>query len=174
MKKFFGALLAVVVLLTANISHAAKIQPLAEIDAYNFFRNMGYEVDCSHFEYVRGRQFYYATIPEDPLIFSKDFANVEVYAEQKKGYIVEVALYLQEDADVSAMVAIIAKTLKSLDAAAFQTNQAAIEQNVTDWLNTLTLDDLTVAIDANRQLVFSREEQHGRILMISVKVGARD
>ena len=113
MKKLFGTLLAALVLLTATVTHAAKVQPLAEIDAYNFFLNMGYEVDCSHWERYEGKQLYAVMIPEDPLIISKDFANIELCAEMRKeGRVADVTLFFKAGSSGDEMSVIVIITAK--------------------------------------------------------------
>lgn len=172
MKNFFGALTVLVVLVLSNVTFAAKIQPLAEIDAQNFFLNMGYDVDCSHWERRNGKQFYFATLPEDPLVFSKDYDNVELYADMRTGRIVEINLYLQSDADAKILTTCVAKIISALDADAFKKNQAAIEQNIAEFIAVPAPAERTVAIDADRQFAFGKEELRGKVLMIHIQRAA--
>lgn len=176
MKKIFAAMLAIITLFTVNVSCAAKknvekFPALAEIDAYNFFRNMGYEVDCSYFETTRdGRQFYEAILPEAPLIFTKEFSNVEVFADKKKGHIVELRLYMKIKSDPSELTAMVAKAIKSLDADAFTANQAEIEKNIFQLMSTPQLpDDITVTINADRKYALHKEELRGRVLAVYIR-----
>lgn len=169
MKKIFATMLALAMLLTVNISHAAKVPVLADIDAENFFRNMGYEVDCSYWERKNGKIFFEATLPEDPFVIAKDFGNVEVFAEKKGGRIVELRLYMRKLNDTAALTAAVAKVIKALDAEAFTANQAAIEQGIMQFMNSPQLpDDSTVTITAERKFSLHKEEMRGRILAVHI------
>lgn len=172
MKKIFALLAALSVLIfSANISHAAK-QPepvlLADITAEEFFKNMGYEVDCSYWEKASdGRQLFFAMIPEEPLIISKDLANVDVYAEKRNGKIVEVVLYFKAAGDKGATASILSRAVKSLDENFFLENQATIEKRISDFLDaTQTTDEIfTVA----ERYVLQREDQSRAMLAIHIK-----
>ena len=171
MKKFFALLAALgVIIFSANISHAAK-QPepvlLADITAEEFFTHMGYEVDCSYWEKASGgRQLFFAMIPEEPLIISKDLANVEVYAEKRKGKIVEVVLYFKAAGDKSATASILARAVKSLDENIFTENRAAIEKRISDFLDApqTTAEIFTVA----DHYVLQKEEEGRAMLAIHI------
>ena len=169
MKKIFATLLAVVVLLIGNVSHAAdKLPALTDIDAENFYRNMGYEVDCSHWERTRdGRLLFEAMLPEDPLVIAKDFGNVDVYTD-KKWRIVEVRLYMRKIRDVNALTAIVAKTFKALDAETFTANQTAIEQGILQFMNSPQLPDDSTLDIADKKFALHKEEMRGRILVVHI------
>lgn len=170
MKKIFGALLVAIVLLTANITHAAKIQPLAEIDAYNFFLNMGYEVDCSHWERYEGKNLFAAMIPEEPLIISKEFANIEVCSEVRKGYIVDITLFFRAGSDGDEMTFIAAKVFNALNPDAFQTNQAAIEKSLAEFLSAPQVTETILNFDKTN-CALAKEIQRDTVI-ITIKVAA--
>lgn len=164
MKKFFGLLTLLVVLCAANISYAAKIQTLADIDAYNFFLNIGYEVDCSYWERTRdGKQLFAAIIPEEPLIISKESPNVEVYAEPRKGHVVEVVLYLRA-VEADALTAAVAKAVNALDAETFQANQSAVEQTISELLTSPQMTETILAFGTNRYAL-TKETQHVNLIV---------
>lgn len=173
MKKFFGTLLAALVLLTATATHAAKVQPLAEIDAYNFFLNMGYEVDCSHWERYEGKQLYAVMIPEEPLIISKDFANIELCAEMRKdGRVVDVTLFFNAGSSGDEMSVIATKVFRALDEAAFDENQAAIEQSLYEFLSTPKISDATLNF-GTKQIALAKEISRDAII-ITIKPASMD
>ena len=151
MRKFFCMLIVGVVMLAANGVFAAKPNVLAEIDAYNFYQNMGYEVDCSHFERVDGKIVFRTILPESPLSLSKDLPNVLVYVETRNNYVVEVDLYLDAGADKNSQVAFVAKVIEALDADVFQKNQAAIEKNIAQVMNAPDNQEMLVPISTDRR-----------------------
>lgn len=171
MKKIFALLLLSVVIFSANVTHAAKEKPFAEITAEEFFSNMGYEVDCSHWEYTRNRRrLFAAMLPEEPLVVAKDLANVEVIAEPTKGFILEVSLFLQAG-DEDATASMVARVINALDAELFGANQAAIEQKISDLMNSLNSpDEVLVTVNApDRNFILSKEAQRGKILLVQIK-----
>lgn len=172
MKKFFCALIVGVVILAANAADAAKYYPLAEIDAYGFYQNMGYEVDCSHFERVRGKMVFRTILIEDPLSIVKDTPNVLVYGEPRKGNLVEVDMYLVSTADKNLQAAFVAKVINALDAAAFQANKTSIEQSIAQLLNEKSPAEVNINIDEKRHYNLYKEEQRGNVLAIFIEDAA--
>ena len=165
MKKFFGTFIAALILMTATVTHAAKVQPLAEIDTYNFFLNMGYEVDCSHWERYEGKQLYAVMIPEEPLIISKDFANIELCAEMRKdGRVVDVTLFFNAGSSGDEMSVIATKVFRALDEAAFDENQAAIEQSLYEFLSTPKISDATLNF-GTKQIALAKEISRDAIII---------
>ena len=171
MKKFFMTLPVIVaIIFFANVTHAAKFQTLANITADEFFSNMGYEVDCTHWQRARdGRRVFATMIPEEPLIISKDYANVEVLAEKKNSMVTEVVLYFQTKSDTNSVAAIVAKALKSLDAEFFQANQPALEQSIGELLSTPN-PKVTVAVD----YLLSKEEADKKTFIVRIKPAKSD
>lgn len=170
MKKFFAALTVIVLLLIVNVSYAAeKLPALTDIDAENFYRNLGYEVDCSYWDRTRdGRLLFEAMIPEDPLVIAKDFGNIEVYTD-KKWRIVELRLYMRKVKDNAALTATVAKAIKALDAETFNANQAAIEQGILQFISTPQLpDDGILTVTADKKFALHKEEMRGRILAVHI------
>lgn len=172
MKKFFATLILSVVVLTAGVVHAARPQPLAEIDTYNFYQNMGYEVDCSHFERVDGKQLFSTILIEEPLAVSKDLPNMLVYADQRKGFILEIDMYLRGDGDKNEMAAFVAKVINALDPAAFQANQTAIEQSIAQLMNSPSPREVRLAVSANRHYTLYKEEDQGNALGVYIEAAA--
>ena len=171
MKKFFGTMLAAIVILSATVTHAAKFQPLAEVDAYDFFLNMGYEVDCSHWERYEGKQLYAAMIPEEPLIISKDFANIEVCCEMRKaGRVVDVTLFFAAGSGGDEMTVIAAKILRALDETAFDANSTALEQSLTEFLSAPKISDTTLDF-GTRRIALNKVIQRDAVI-ITIKLAA--
>lgn len=174
MKKFFFALIVGALIFAANSADAAKFHVLAEIDAYDFYQNLGYEVDCSHFDRADGKIIFRTILPEEPLSLSQDDPNVLIYAEPtKKSRIVEIDIYLQSDADKNLLTAFVTKVINALDPDAFQKNQAAIENNIARLINSNAPADVDIVLDAERKLNLYKEQLRGKVLAIFIE-DARD
>lgn len=164
MKKIFVTLTLLLVFVAANVTHAAKIQTLADIDTYNFFQNMGYEVDCSHWERLKGKKLFAAMIPEDPLIISKEFANIEVCAEQKKDFVLEVTLFFKAGSLGDEMSVIVNKVVKALNPEAFEANQAQIEQKIFELMSLPKMTD-TIITAADNRYALEKEIQSDKVVL---------
>ena len=162
MKKIFLALIVGMFLLTANTSFAAKLNPLAEISAEDFYQNLGYEVDCSHFERVDGKIVFRTILPEEPLTLSKDLPNVLVYNDTRRNYVVEIDLYLDDKAEKNLKAAFIAKVIAALDEETFKNNQASIEDKIDKFLSA-PVAETTLNISDKRQYKIFKEVDQGTL-----------
>ena len=172
MKKFFGALFVVMMIFSANV-YAAKPEPepvLADIDAKNFFANFGYDVDCSYWYEIDGKQLFSVIFFDEPLMLSRFDPNMEIYAEAPKvkgkllGNVSEVVAYLKANADKKISAALIARIFTALDENFSKANGDAINQDLSDFMN----GEATEKIIANKY-VLSREEPNAKTLVVHIK-----
>ena len=170
MKKFFATLIVGLMMFTANSVDAAKFHTLTEIDAYNFYQNLGYEVDCSHFDRADGKIIFRTILPEEPLALKEEAPNVLVYAEPKNnGRVVEVDLYLNSDADKNLLATFVAKVIRSLDEDAFQKNQPAIQTQIASLINLPKDGYVSLTIDAERKFSLYKQAQRAKVLAIFIE-----
>ena len=112
-------------------------------------------------------------IPEDPLIISKDFANIELCAEMRKdGRVVDITLFFKAGSSGDEMSVIATKVFRSLDEAAFDANQAAIEQSLYEFLSTPKISDATLNFGA-KQIALAKEISRDAII-ITIKPASMD
>ena len=176
MKKFFGALLVVMMIFSANV-HAAKTKVpklpiLAELNAQTFFANFGYTVDCSYWYEIDDRQLFSVIFFDEPLILASFDPNMEVYAEKpetkskepESGNVTEVVVYLKANADTDSAVALIAKVFVALDENFSKANDDTINQDLRDFMS----GDATEKIIANKYAL-SRAEPNVKTLVVNIK-----
>ncbi|MBE8954713.1 MAG: hypothetical protein SR2Q5_03455 [Quinella sp. 2Q5] len=168
MRKIFAALMMCSVLWLTATAQAAKLTPLAEIDAYGFYQNMGYEVDCSHFERIDRKMVFRTILPEEPLALSKELPNVVVHVDPRSNHVVEVDLYLDADAEKNSQATFVAKVIAALDEAAFQKNQPAIERGIGQFVDAPTYKDIVVTIDETRRYKLYKEIE-AKVLAIYIE-----
>ena len=174
MKKFFSALIVGAMMLAAVSADAAKFHTLAEITAYDFYQNLGYEVDCSHFDRADGKIIFRTILPEEPLALKEEAPNVLIYAEPtNNGRVVEIDIYMQSDADKNLLAAFVGKVINALDPDAFQKNQSAIEKNIDRLINLPKDGYVDIVLDAERKLSLYKQAQRGKVLAIFIE-DARD
>ena len=153
MKKFLSiSLFFVMIFIFTNISSAANpTYPLANITAYKFFKNMGYELDLRKPAAITpdGCPTYGTGLPESSLMQSSQYANTLLLTNKNGDKILGIKLFFRSNANRADVVAVLSKVTKALDENIFEKMGA-------DWVAE-TLNEFIDTFNSKNKLIGLKE-----------------